>query len=327
MIGAGSACLAGCSADSNGNRTDGNGDSGADEFETPSCGSGTMIQFDAIDAENLVEDVTVTEAEFSESAAIGLPPLPELLSRLSSGETETIEAVRNPPLEPSPYFRDGDEIYTVTTSVRDDGPISGPAYKVTRKWYTDVQGNDIQPFSALPRHDQWRLNEAIRSDTETLIAGSLDSDDRDESIFSSGERQLSIEFTEDSSHGRFFTATRDGDRSESAERIRYSASLVAADADSFAEYFLQEYGIRLTDLDDDVNALIEDAIANGGVELCTEGDDAEDETVLNALSDFVETLESETAAVMDDELRTRLNGYYVQYDGTWYFVQLSWWVV
>ncbi|ELZ14312.1 hypothetical protein C479_00350 [Halovivax asiaticus JCM 14624] len=307
-------------------------DDGSSDMDTGGCDNGTSLAIDPVSAEGLVESITVSRAEIKTAdPTLRIPRLSERIDRVLDGEPTTIEVDRAPPLQPSPYVRRGETVYTFDATITDAESITGPKYRVTETSYHEIRDEERTQSTALPDPDLWRLVEGIRSSTDTFVAAYLDQSARDESILAGGQDRLVVEFPDEIEHfGRYFVVERIGTRSSTIERTRYVSRQIG-DQNAFETHFLDTYGITLENPDEDVRTLLDDAIDADGLEFCAEYDGESDDAFYTSA---LETLESHLQSVdrMGQDTRDVFSlphggAHYIEYEGTWYALQPVEWVV
>lgn len=291
------------------------------------CGAWTTLTVEPVSPEALVETITVPQTGIGDAdRTLRIPRLSEGVERVLDGEPTTVEVERAPPLQPAPYVRRNGAVYTVDATTIDTEPITGPAYRVTEASYSEIRGEQLTRAAALTTHDLWRLTEGIRSRTDTFVAEFLHRGAQEDSRLADGSERLVVEFPDEIDRlGRYYLLERTGTASGTAERIRYSATRIGDDPETFTTHFVTEYGIPLDDAGDDVRTLLEDAIETDGLEFCIDGDQTSAEAFYETT---LESLESrlQEADPLDGGTRHVLSlrpssKYYVEYEDIWYDVE------
>lgn len=293
----------------------------------PSCGARTSLSVEPISPEGLVETVTVPRTGIGDAdPTLRIPPLFERIERALDGDPATVEVERVPPLQPAPYVRSDGTVHTLDTEVIGEGPITGPEYRVTEASYHEIRGEQLTQSAALSTHDLWRLTEGIRSRTGIIVAGFLHRGAHEDSILADGSDRLVVEFPDEIDLlGRYYQLERTGTTSSTAERLRYSATRIGDDPETFTTHFVTEYGIALDDPGDDVRTLLDDAIVADGLEFCIDDDQTSEEAFYETTLESIES-RLEEADPLDEGTRHVLSfrpgsKYYVEYEGTWYDVE------
>lgn len=251
----------------------------------------------------------------------------ELAIRSAEGGEPTVETTRSGPLSWLTHLERAGEFYEITEKTIDEGAISGPGYVLSRDRETgDRSPDDALSFDDLPRHDQWRVNEAADFGIENLgqmrfsipfVAGYLDAADQDASILAAGTDAPSLE-----ANGSIAELKRTGEDEDTARQYRYTAELVSEDVDSFSEYVLARRGAPSFDPSGDVRTLLDEATENDGhVTVCNPSEDeGEDEEAAerrwNAAKELDTMLRSDVAPAQE---RPK----YVRYEGDWYEIDVS----
>lgn len=251
----------------------------------------------------------------------------ELAIQSAEGDEPTVETISRGPLSWLTYFEKVGGFYKINEEKIDEGGISGPKYVLSRDSETEDQSpDDVLSFDNLPRHDQWRVNEAADFNIENLegmqfsipfIAGYLDSDDQEESILAAGIDDPCLK-----AYGSIAELKYTGEEEDTAQQYRYTAELVSEDVDSFFDYVLARRGSTSFDPSDNIRTLLDEAKENDGhVTVCnpSENEDEDEEAAerrWNAANELDTMLLSDVAPA---EKRPK----YVQYEGDWYEIGVS----
>ncbi|WP_139210981.1 hypothetical protein [Natrinema salaciae] len=315
----GSVGLAGCTSDSKDRDTD-TENRNPEQGQRYSCYDEMIYRLNPID---IYEDVPVAiDGLYDWSPDKSIPPVPNLIRQLVNGETKTIEMSEIAPLEILPYFRDGEKVYKFKKILKNKERITAPSYTVQ---YTNTSAEDeyTYSFSDLPAHDQWRFYEEFVTVRNDCYAGYSDPEKRENSVMANSNQGLYIGFPYDMSLTKqeseiYYKLDLRGDSSQLTKEIQYSANIIAEDRGGFDTEFQDsyKYWTRLTDLDEDVRLLVEEAI-NGEFRECVTGTETED------IRTTVEKFE-ELIGVLKEEERRNSSRFrstypkYIQYNGNWY---------
>lgn len=297
----------------------------ANNRENESSTSCIHVEFHSVD----------TEAIASQEAS-GIDDMPQMMKELAvqaaKGDEPMVEMTRGDPLGWLSYLEKGGKYYKISEEVVDEGRISGPKYELSFNNAAENQSSDdVLSFDNLPRHDQWRVNEAADfsmdsperiSETLPFVAGYLDSDNQEESTLAVDINETALEV-----NGSVGELRRTGEGENSAQQFRYTAETVFEDDDSFSDYVLDRRGYTSFEPSDDIQMLLDEVKENDGrVVVCD--DDAsmdEDEEAAeqrsNAASELMtlyRSLESKHEEESDSE---RLE--YVQYEKEWHRISVS----
>ncbi|MDS0474548.1 hypothetical protein [Natrinema sp. 1APR25-10V2] len=232
-----------------------------------------------------------------------------LFHQVLEGQSPTIEVAFNPPLREEHYYEYSDKFYRITKNVVGEGDVSGPSYGVSRKKATGSE-DDVLLFTDLPQHDQWRINEVLRSSRHDLFtAGYLNGDDAEESVFTAGTDELYISLDSNTDYD-IIQLKRIDTQTITVRQLTYSATLVADRPDSFANYILQRRGIEVSN--DKIEELVTDLKKDesGALPICNE---------IGKNKEHLEALEKLKTARNESERPRKLTGeYYLRHEGNWY---------
>ncbi|MCU4925655.1 hypothetical protein OB905_06600 [Halobacteria archaeon AArc-dxtr1] len=251
------------------------------------------------------------------------PLLEDLVSRLLDEEEVIIETMAASLLDERTHFREEEQFYWIEEEVLEENEVTGPQYTISGQHHTTVSDDEALSITDLPRHDQWRITDAVEFNDDgevdlnvstAVTAGYLDADDHSESLLVDGLDHQYIDF-----HGSYLEAERGDEESATVNRIQLSAT-PAESTEQFIDNVLEKYGTELSHVDDDASYLINETKQAGGslrFETC-EQDDGPQSTPeyegYNQLQDEIEDTPESSRDLHREE-------YYVLYEDEWYSVR------
>lgn len=293
------------------------------------CMSTLTVRFVPLSGADIAELEAVTIDTLNDN-----PVLKKLISRTLNGEAVEFETITGVPLREFTYFEEDERFYRFVEESVETGEVAGPTYTISRDGETgDVSEDELLSFTDLPRHDQWRVSEALQftqggallfNFSETIVAGYLDSQDQEESMLAGGVNHNYIDF-----YGSYVKIEQGEEDTASVNRIRQSAELVADSMDRFTDHILQQKGIELIDVDQEVAELIEKTKANRSRSLVIETCDisgAKNKEYEDTFYDLEHEIEEAREAagdptpIVENDLS---NEYYVRYKGEPHRVTLT----
>lgn len=295
------------------------------------CHGGTDVRFEPVDATAIADERAT--ADFEDTPATRA----DLATRALEGDEPTIEVTRGSPLGWLEYVDWEGTFYQLTTETVAEGGVSGPEYELSRDREVDdaeLTSEDALSYADLPTHDRWRVAEAVDFAPEqvesmglssSLVAGYLESDDQDASVLAAGvdEPHLEIE-------GGYVELEKLGERTTTAERLRYGREHVADDVEAFADHVLERRGAEFPEASADAHALLEEARDEGGrVTVCDHDleDDDWDEEEAAARREALEELRTILHDLEPGGEASSERVEYVRYEDEWHRIELSGWAV
>jgi len=280
------------------------------------CKYGDSVTFEPVD----VEAITSREAT-PQGDLLGDTNTPKMMAELAiqtlEGDEPEIEILSRSPLDWLTYVEWNGRFYEINEETIAEGSVSGPEYEIShnRENSDGASAEDALSFTDLPLHDQWRINEAADFavgdgggelpvfSAISLVAGYLDPGDQDESVLATSVDYSAIEVD-----GSVVELMHVGEGTATARQLRYTADVVAEDADTFVNQILEQRGTELSSLSEDAVELLQEAKENDGNVLVCADDRHEEETG---------TLVGEKWRSAANEL-SNIDASYVRYEGQWY---------
>lgn len=285
--------------------------------------SGIDVQFYSVDAETIASQVASDRDDMPQM-------MTELAIQTAKGNEPMVETIHGGPLSWLTYLGKGGKYYEISEEIVDEGRVSGPKYELSFNDGAESQSSDdVLSFDNLPRHDQWRINEAadfsieeLIGETPPFIAGYLDSDNQEESKLAAGIDESALEV-----NGSVAELRRTGEGKNIAQQFRYTAETVFEDADSFSDYVLDRRGSTSFEPSDDIRMLLDEAKENDGHVRVCDDDASEDEdeeaaerrrNAANELMAMYRSLEPKHEEESNSEPLE-----YVQYEEDWYRISVN----
>ncbi|MEF8779815.1 MAG: hypothetical protein V5A46_03955 [Haloferacaceae archaeon] len=290
------------------------------------CSRGRTVTFAPVDAAEIAERDAVP-------ADSDRPMLLEaLLNRALSEGGVAIETVHRDPLGWLRYYRTDGAFYEIESTTLEEGDVTGPEYRLRRDGDVpdDPDPAETLQYGDLPFQDRLRVGEAVDYRPERLavrdrdrafesvpfVAGYLDPDVRAGSRLAAGVEASYLSVGD----GEFAIDDR-GEGTTTARRIAYAAERVADDANEFADVVLAERGATLDAPPAEAEELLRTVREEGGrLEVCDDegaGSGESHREAADALEAYLADLESDVPGDVK----------YGRYEGEWYRVGVSEWVV
>lgn len=295
-------------------------------------GQPQSIHLKPVDPATISDDAARSIDELAQS-----PLIRDLVPTLLDGETIELETTADFEIldypsaadgspsftEGSFYYQNGETFYRIDQETLEEGRVTGPEYEVSRidTLPDDVSADDedeVLSFSDLPEYEQWRIHETfVFSDgrliffSDSVVVGYLELARQENSRLVDGIEQRYLEF-----NGNYIEIDEVGTNRSTVERVRVSATQVAADEVSFGDYIIEEYAVDAASMSTDVQELLKALRENDGTITAT---DEEEDEEFEQWEDALEDLESKRSEIeVPTERAYGTNEIRLRYDDRYY---------